>query len=330
MWNYLSQWKCPIYLWESTWIESLLHTVLFISWHKTCPIWLGQIPISCLHKDCHVCSNASWIYLVRQTEIRAGRSSLSEISRGNFVCLAVTWVASKGTWYQNLHVFHSQSLLYLDYFLTCTVYGFWNRIALLTFVTCVKKLILHHEKSPFLHSLFFFLFIAQGNHNEQNEFSYLADFLFCMRRLVSSLKWTFEMLLLSLQYSSLLFDVGFLNPTPQPPSPPPRATSMSTPPSNFYMMIRWHSCLLYTLYTHQQVISHFLGMFHFLSDPPLPPPKDVWKKNPQISFGALWKMKSKGFHFFCCRHWKICPKGPNFVGYFEVEIQTPYSKACHP
>ena len=220
-WNYLSQWKCPIYLWESKWIESLFDTVLFISWHKTCPIWLGQIPISCLHKDCHVCSNASWIYLVRQTEIRAGRSSLSEISRGNFVCLAVTWVASKGTWYQNLHVFHSQSLLYLDYFLTCTVYGFWNRIALLTFVTCVKKLILHHEKSPFLHSLFFFLFIAQGNHNEQNEFSYLADFLFCMRRLVSSLKWTFEMLLLSLQYSSLLFDVGFLNPTPQPPSPPP-------------------------------------------------------------------------------------------------------------
>ena len=177
---------------------------------------------------------------------------------------------------------------------------------------------------------YFFLFIAEGNHNEQNEFSYLADFLFCMRRLVSSLKWTFKMLLLSLQYSSLWFDVGFLNPTPHPP-PPPRATSMSTPPSNFYMMIRWHSCLLYTLYTHQQVISHFLGMFHFLSDPPpLPPPKDVWKKNPQISFGALWKMKSKGFHFFCCRHWKICPKGPNFVGYFEVEIQTPYSKACHP
>lgn len=221
MWNYLSQWKCPIYLWESTWIESLLHTVLFISWHKTCPIWLGQIPISCLHKDCHVCSNASRIYLVRQTEIRAGRSSLSEISRGNFVCLAVTWVASKGTWYQNLHVFHSQSLLYLDYFLTCTVYGFWNRIALLTFVTCVKKLILHHEKSPFLHSLFFYLFIAEGNHNEQNEFSYLADFLFCMRRLVSSLKWTFKMLLLSLQYSSLWFDMGFLNPTPHPPPPPP-------------------------------------------------------------------------------------------------------------
>ena len=99
MWNYLSQWKCPIYLWESTWIESLFNTVLLISWQKTCPLWLSQIPISCLHKDCHVCSNASWIYLVRQTEIRASRSSLSEISRGNFLCLAVTWVASKGTWY---------------------------------------------------------------------------------------------------------------------------------------------------------------------------------------------------------------------------------------
>lgn len=122
MWNYLSQWKCPIYLWESMWIESLFDTVLLFSWHKTCPIWLTQIPISCLHKDCHVCSNASWIYLVRQTEIRASRSSLSEISRGNFVCLAVTWVASKGTWYQNLDVFHSQTLL-LDYFRTCTVYN---------------------------------------------------------------------------------------------------------------------------------------------------------------------------------------------------------------
>ena len=98
---------------------------------------------------------------------------------------------------------------------------------------------------------------------------------------------------------------------------------MSTPPSNFYMMIRWHSCLLYTLYPHQHVISHFLGMFHFYPTPPspsFPPLNDDWKTNPQISVGALWKMKSKGFHFFVCR------KGPNYVGYFEVEIQPPVRK----
>ena len=196
--------------------------MLLISWHKSCPIWLGQIPISCLHKDCHVCSNASWIYLVRQTEIRASRSSLSEISRGNFLCLAVTWVASKGTWYQNLHVFHSQSFLYLDYFRTCTVCNLTKQeIELrceLSYITCFKKLILHHEKSPFLHSLFFFLFIAEGNHNEQNELSYLADFLFCIRRLASSLKWTFKML------RTLISTVQFLMiwcGLPNPPPPPP-------------------------------------------------------------------------------------------------------------
>ena len=86
---------------------------------------------------------------------------------------------------------------------------------------------------------------------------------------------------------------------PKPPRhPPPRATSMSTPPSNFYMMIRWHSCLLYTLYTHQHLISHFLGCSNFYVTPPPPPPKkkDDWKTNPQIAVVALWKMKSKGFH----------------------------------
>lgn len=202
--------------------------MLLISWHKSCPIWLDQIPISCLHNDCHVCSNASWIYLVRQTEIRASRSSLSEISRGNFVCLAVTWVASKGTWYQNLHVFHSQSLLYLDYFSTCTVYNLTKQEIELrcerSYITCFKKLILHHEKSPFLHSLIF-LFIAEGNHNEQNELSYLTDFLFCIRRLASSLKWTFKML------RTLISTVQFLViwcGLPKPPTPPP-------PPCHFHV-----------------------------------------------------------------------------------------------
>ena len=136
------------------------------------------------------------------------------------------------------------------------------------------------------------------------------------------------MLLLSLLYSSLWFDVGFLDPPPHPP--PPRATSMSTPPSNFYM-IRWHSFLLFTLYTHQHVISHFLGMFHFLSPPPPHLTPQSWLENEPSNF--IWcplKNEIQKVSFFCCRQWKICPKGPTFVGYFEVEIQTPYSKTCHP
>ena len=119
---------------------------------------------------------------------------------------------------------------------------------------------------------------------------------------------------------------------PKPPTPPPpRATSMSTPPSNFYMMIRWHSCLLYTLYTHQHLISHFLGCSTFYVTPPPPPKKKKMTGKRTLKFQLLpfEKWNPKGF-ICCCRHWKICPKGPNFVGYFEVEIQTSYSKACHP
>ena len=57
MWNYLSQWKCPIYLWEGMWIESLFDTVLLFSWHKTCPIltdsdtyFLPSQRLSCLQQ----------------------------------------------------------------------------------------------------------------------------------------------------------------------------------------------------------------------------------------------------------------------------------------
>ena len=88
--------------------------------------------------------------------------------------------------------------------------------------------------------------------------------------------------LLSLHYSSLWFVVGFL--TPPPPHPHPRATSMSTPPSNFYMMIRWHSCLLYTLYTHQHLISHFLGCSTFYATPP--PKKKRWLENEPLNFSC--------------------------------------------
>ena len=41
----------------------------------------------------------------------------------------------------------------------------------------------------------------------------------------------------------------------------------------------------------------------------------------EIFAGTLWKMKSEGF-IFCQHLWKIGPKGPNFVGFFEEKIQT--------